>query len=66
LEASGYSRDTIVMEDITELCFDKLAQFLDRREKGLGKVGIHSLEQFQMVRRMLRWFAKDQVLREHA
>jgi hypothetical protein len=37
LQASGYSEDKIVMEDITEHCFSKLAQFLDRREQDLSK-----------------------------
>lgn len=62
LKASGYSSDRIMMEDISEHCFDKLAQFLDRREKELNKVGIDSFERFRLAKQMFRWFARGKVV----
>lgn len=62
LEASGYSRDGIMMEDISKRCFDNLEQFLERREKELNKVGIDSFERFRLAKQMFRWFARGKVV----
>jgi hypothetical protein len=63
LEASGYLADNIVMDDITGYCFKQPAQFPDKREKDLSKLGIRSSERFCLAKMTFRRFATGKVVR---